>query len=101
MTENQAKYKTEKWFKRKLEALQADPNFRLEEAILEIGEQKVLIDAMRSNIAAKEAIWGSLIRDNMELEKALRGITDAYCEGNSAASERAIERALKLVKGGG
>ncbi len=51
-------------------------------------KEKDLFEAMRSNITAKEAIWGSLIRDNMELETKNKTL------------EAALEKALKLVKGG-
>ncbi len=105
MEYNKETYGTEEWFKKKLGFLKDDPDFRLEEALLEIGEQKVLIEAMRDNIAAKETIWGSLIRDNMELGQAIHGIADAWYSHQGIdydageTLEQALDRALKLVKG--
>lgn len=66
--------------------------------------------AMRSNIAAKEIIWDSLIRDNMELGQAIQDIVNAYYvvppasgkveRGLDVELERALDRALTLSKGG-
>ncbi len=91
--ENQKKYKTEKltipryWYQL---------------------DQAALIDAMRSNIAAKEVIWDSLIRDNMELEQAIHDLADAWYSHQGTdydageALKETLDKALKLVnrKGG-
>lgn len=63
-------------------------------------EENDLLDAMRSNIAAKEVIWGSLIQDNIELGQAIHGIVDAFYGGYDEEIEAALDQALKLANSG-
>ncbi len=97
--ENQMEYKTvKKWDDYKTVALIET---------IEIEDKDQLIAAMRDNIEAKETIWGSLIRDNMELGQAIQDIANAWYDHQGIdydageALEEALDRALKLAKGVG